>query len=339
MNVIQIYYAVIIFIFGTVIGSFSNVLIYRLPIGMDFKKGSSICPHCKHQLKWYDLFPLFSYIFLSGKCRYCKAKISPQYPIVEALNGIMYVLAFIFLTDGALKPELIGYFMILTCLIVLSWTDFQHNIIPDSMWICVLLGGIEIYVCDIVRNGFDKDKLIGKLVGLVLVSGVFLILGFIFEKIKGVDAIGGGDIKLMAAAGFVLGWKGVILATLIGTVIGLIFTVVYFAVLYRKEKKLHGDEMKAEKEKAKQEKKERKLKKASENNKIASKVKAKREKELAELVDDEDIDLDLDDEDEDEEDNGKAVPFGPHLAFGIAFALFLGERILTWYADWVVGRL
>jgi hypothetical protein len=86
------YIATIIFVFGTVIGSFLNVLIYRLPIGMDFKKGNSICTSCKHQLNWKDLFPLFSWIFLGGKCRYCKAPISPRYPIVEALNGISYVL-------------------------------------------------------------------------------------------------------------------------------------------------------------------------------------------------------------------------------------------------------
>ena len=338
MNAFQIYEAVVIFIVGTVIGSFSNVLIYRLPIGMDFKKGSSICPHCNHPLKWYDLFPLFSYIFLCGKCRYCKAKISPQYPIVEALNGIMYVLAFIFLTDRELKPELIGYFMILTCLIVLSWTDFQHNIIPDSMWICILLGGIEIYVCDVIRNGFNPDLLIEKLIGLVLVSGVFIILGLIFQKLKGVDAIGGGDIKLMAAAGFVLGWRSVILATLIGTTVGLVFTIVYFFIAYKKEKKAHPEKFAKEKE----EKKERKAREAAEDNKIARKVKAQREKEkaeeLLEQLDDEDIDLDEDDE-EDEEDDGKVVPFGPHLAFGIAIALFLGAKILTWYADWVVGQL
>src|SRR5574344_3041961 len=99
MNGLQIYYSVIVFVFGTVIGSFLNVLIYRLPIGMNFAKGSSICPQCKHELKWYDLFPLFSYIFLRGKCRYCKCKISPQYPIVESLNAILYTLAFIFLCN------------------------------------------------------------------------------------------------------------------------------------------------------------------------------------------------------------------------------------------------
>ena len=322
MNGIQIYYSVIVFIFGTVIGSFLNVLIYRLPIGMDFKKGSSICPHCKHQLKWYDLFPLFSYIFLGGKCRYCKAKISPQYPIVEALNGILYTLAFIFLCDGAFKPELVGYFMILSCLIVLSWTDFQHNIVPDSMWICILLGGIELYVCDVVRNGFILDHLLDRLIGFFAVSVLFILLGFIFEKLKGVDAIGGGDIKLMAAAGFVLGWKLTILATLVGTLAGLIFTVIYFSIAAHKENK---DKDKKELKKAK---KEAEKAAAASENKIARKVKSKRLEEAAEA-----------EEESEEETEGKEVPFGPHLAFGIAFALFLGARIISWYAGLVLENL
>lgn len=334
----KIYLSVIIFIFGTVIGSFLNVLIYRLPIGLDFKKGSSFCPHCEHELKWYDLFPLFSYIFLGGKCRYCKAKISPQYPIVEALNGVFYVLAFLFLCNGALMPELIGYFMILSCLIVLSWTDFKHNIIPDSMWICVLLGGIEIYVCDIVRNGFDLDKLISKLIGLVLVSGILLILGIIFTKLKGVDAIGGGDIKLMAAAGFVLGWQSTVLATVVGTVVGLIFTIIYLSVLAKKEEKANGV-TKEEKKKAKQarEKARKNAEKAEPNNKIAAKVKAKRAAEAA--LDADSADSVSEEEEEDEERVGREVPFGPHLAAGIVFALFFGQRILQWYFDMVVDSL
>ncbi|MBE6836333.1 MAG: prepilin peptidase [Ruminococcaceae bacterium] len=334
----KIYLSVVIFLFGIVIGSFLNVLIYRLPIGLDFKKGSSFCPKCNHDLKWYDLIPLFSYIFLGGKCRYCKARISPQYPIVESLNGIMYVLAFLFLCDGTLKPELLGYCMILSCLIVLSWTDFQHNIIPDSMWICILIGGVEIYVCDIIKNGFNLDTLISKLIGLVLVSGILLILGLIFTKLKGVDAIGGGDIKLMAAAGFVLGWQSTVLATVVGTVVGLIFTVIYLSIIYKKEQKEKGVDPKAEKKKAKEEKAKAKQEAAlaEPTNKIAQKVKAKRalenagNEETAEEAAEEAIE---------EEDTGREVPFGPHLALGIAFALFFGQRILTWYFDMVVDGL
>jgi len=326
-----IYLSVIIFIFGTVIGSFLNVLIYRLPIGLDFKKGNSFCPKCEHELKWYDLFPLFSYIFLRGKCRYCKAKISPQYPIVEALNGIMYVLAFVFLckADYKMFPEFFGYCIILSCLIVLSWTDSIHNIIPDSMWIGVLIGGIDLYICQIVRaGGFVWADLFERLIGLVLVSGVLFILGTIFERLKGIDAIGGGDIKLMAAAGFALGWSKVVFATLVGTVIGLIITIIYITVSYKKEQRAKGLDPKKERAKAKEEKaKLREEEKKANENKIAKKVKAQRELEKLEEVAEEE------EEEEDEERVGGQVPFGPHLAFGIAFALFFGDKILTWYVD------
>lgn len=338
------YLSVIIFLFGIVIGSFLNVLIYRLPIGLDFKKGSSFCPNCKHDLKWYDLFPLFSFIFLRGRCRYCKAKISAQYPIVEALNGIMYVLAFLFLTDGALKPELIGYFMILSCLIVLSWTDFQHNIIPDSMWICILLGGIELYICDVVRNGFSWETLINRIIGFFIVSVTLLVLGLIFSKIKGIDAIGGGDIKLMAAAGFVLGWQLTVLATVVGTIIGLIFTIIFLAIAAKKEQKKEGIDPKEAKKKRKEEREKARQEAAmaAPKNKIAEKVKAQRlaEKAEEETTVDEAVEEVTDDENEfGEEYHGKEVPFGPHLAFGIAFALFLGQKILTWYFDMVVDGL
>lgn len=327
----KIYLSVCVFLFGIVIGSFLNVLIYRLPIGLDFKKGSSFCPKCNHDLKWYDLVPIFSYIFLRGKCRYCKAKISPQYPIVEALNGIMYVLAFLFLTDGALKPELFGYCIILSCLIVLSWTDFKHNIIPDSMWICILIGGIELYICDVVRNGFDWSKLLDRIIGFFIVSCSLLILGIIFTKLKGVDAIGGGDIKLMAAAGFVLGWKCTVLATVVGTVIGLLFTVIFLAIASKKEQKENSVDTKEERKKAKQARKQAKQQATKEStNKIAEKVKAKRALEAIE--NEESADKNEEDADE-EERSGREVPFGPHLAFGIAIVLFFGEKIITWYAD------
>ena len=343
----KIYLSVIIFLFGIVIGSFLNVLIYRLPIGLDFKKGSSFCPKCEHDLKWYDLVPLFSYIFLRGKCRYCKAKISPQYPVVEAFNGIMYVLAFLFLCGGKLMPELLGYCIILSCLIVLSWTDFQHNIIPDSMWICILIGGIELFVCDIVKNGFlwtstnNRLGLLERIIGFFLVSGVLLILGLIFTKLKGVDAIGGGDIKLMAAAGFVLGWQSTILATVIGTVIGLIFTFVYLSIIYRKEQKEKGLNTKEERKKAKEAKAKAKQEAAlaEPTNKIAEKVKAKRALEALENGEATKEEIIEEAEEEEEEGTGREVPFGPHLAFGIAFALFFGQRILQWYYDRVLDGL
>lgn len=228
------YISVIIFVFGAVIGSFLNVLIYRLPIGMDFKKGNSICPKCEHKLNWKDLFPLFSWIFLGGKCRYCKAPISKQYPIVEALNGTFYVLAYIFLCGGVqggysitgigdlgLSLKLVGYMVMFSALLVVSWIDFKHQIIPDSMWIAILVGGLFIVGDALITGEFSKEWIISKVIGFFTVSGLFFIVAFVTQG----RAMGGGDIKLMAAVGFVLGWKAVLISLFMSAVFGVLFSI------------------------------------------------------------------------------------------------------------------
>ncbi len=228
------YISVIIFVFGAVIGSFLNVLIYRLPIGMDFKKGNSICPNCKHQLYWKDLFPLFSWIFLGGKCRYCKEPISKQYPIVEAINGACYVLVYIFLCGGAqisggnisfsdlgLSLKLVGFMIFFSCLLVASWVDFKHQIIPDSMWISIFAGGLFIVGDALITGQFSKDWIVARIIGLFAVSGMF----FIVALVTGGRAMGGGDIKLMAAVGFVLGWKAVLISLFLSAFLGVLFSI------------------------------------------------------------------------------------------------------------------
>lgn len=209
LMVMNIYYSVIIFLFGICIGSFLNVLIYRIPIGMDFKKGSSICTTCKHELKWYDLFPLFSWLFLRGKCRYCGAKISAIYPIVESITGLLFVCSFVFGTGCHFRISLLGYFAICCALVVTFCIDWKHMFIPDSMWITILIGGIIIYIDSIIRNGWNKDELISRIIGALSVSVLFWLVDYLKP-----NSIGGGDIKLMFAAGFGLGWiEGGTLAT------------------------------------------------------------------------------------------------------------------------------
>lgn len=226
MAFLTAYIATIVFVFGTVIGSFLNVLIYRLPIGMDFKRGNSICPNCNHKLSWKDLFPLFSWIFLGGKCRYCKVPISRQYPIVEALNGTAYVLSYIFLCGGnaieGLNLKLVGYMIVMSALIVVSWIDYKHQIIPDSMWIAIFAGGLFIIGGVALAGEFTKGFIISRVIGLFTVSGLF----FLIALVTGGRAMGGGDIKLMAAVGFVLGWKAVIIALFMSAILGVLFSVI-----------------------------------------------------------------------------------------------------------------
>lgn len=208
---LTIAFYVTIFVFGIVIGSFLNVLIYRIPRHENIAVVRSHCMQCGYQLKWYDLFPIFSYLFLRGKCRKCKAKISVQYPLVEALNGILYVVVFVFMyqqtTDSLLCCVL--YCMLGSALLALSVIDFRTYEIPVGFNLFIGLLGVARIVT-------DYENWLQYVIGGVSVS-LFLLLLFVVSNGR---AIGGGDVKLMAACGLLLGWKSIILAFCIGCLLG-----------------------------------------------------------------------------------------------------------------------
>ena len=218
-----IIFSIVAFLYGIVIGSFLNVLIYRIPLKENIATERSHCMKCSHQLQWYDLVPLFSYIFLKGKCRYCHAKISVQYPLIEGFNGFGYVL--IILAKG-LTAESIFDCLLLSILIVIAVIDWRTFEIPVSLNIAILVIAIgKLLLC--------RENLMEHLIGFFAVSG-FLLLIFIFTRGRG---IGGGDIKLMAVAGLYLGWKNVILALAIGSIAG---AVIHLALMrfYNKDRML-----------------------------------------------------------------------------------------------------
>lgn len=197
---------IIVFLYGIVIGSFLNVCIYRLPKKENIVKIRSHCMNCGYQLKWYDLIPLFSYLFLGGKCRKCKQKISIQYPIIEALNGVLYI--FIFAEYG-LSMETLLYCLLFSALIVLSVIDFRTYEIPLGINVFILALGL-------IRVVTDYTNWPRYVIGLVCVSGVlFLIYWFSHGR-----ALGGGDVKLMAACGLLLGWQLILIGFVAGCIIG-----------------------------------------------------------------------------------------------------------------------
>lgn len=203
---------IIVFLYGIIIGSFLNVCIYRIPQKENIVKIRSHCMSCGYQLKWYDLVPLFSYICIGGKCRKCKAKLSVQYPLIEALNGILYVV--IFIANGVSVESLL-YCLLTSALIALSVIDFRTYEIPLGINLFILALGL-VRVCLDYRNWLDYG------IGFLAVS-VFLYLLFVLSKGR---AIGGGDIKLMAVCGLLLGWKNIILAFFIGCILGSVIHVV-----------------------------------------------------------------------------------------------------------------
>lgn len=207
---------IFVFLFGIAIGSFLNVCIFRIP-----KKESIVLPHshcmtCGYQLRWYDLVPLFSFLFLRGRCRKCQTKLSLQYPLVEGLNGALYVI--VFLANGWNMTSVI-YCLLTSALIVLSVIDFRTMEIPDGLNLLIFLLGVATTV-------FDLPDWKNHAIGMVSVSG-FLLVIYLVTVGRG---IGGGDLKLMAGAGLVLGVKEVILAFFLGCIFGSVIHVIRMKV-------------------------------------------------------------------------------------------------------------
>ena len=195
-----------IFLIGISIGSFLNVCIYRIPKKEDIVFERSHCMSCGNVLKWYELIPLFSFLVQGGKCRNCKTKLSVQYPLIELLNGLIYV--WIFMAKG-FQPESILFCICASVLIVISVIDWRTYEIPFGC-------NIVIGILGIVRVILDLAHWYDYVIGFFAVSGLFLIIYWI-TKGRG---IGGGDIKLMAATGLLLGWQNILLALMIGSIAG-----------------------------------------------------------------------------------------------------------------------
>ncbi len=206
----------IIFLFGIVIGSFLNVCIFRIPKKEDIVKTSSHCMSCGYHLKWYDMVPIFSFLALRGKCRKCGAKLSVQYPLIEAANGILYVCI---VWTGGIGIESLLYCLMASALLVLSVIDFRTYEIPFGINLFILALGL-------VRAATDFSNILTYLIGSLSVSAFLAILYYA----TGGRAIGGGDVKLMAACGLLLGWKLIILAFLLGCVLGALIHVIRMKV-------------------------------------------------------------------------------------------------------------
>lgn len=207
---------IVIFIFGITIGSFLNVCIYRIPLHQSIVTVSSHCMTCGRKLKWYDMVPVFSWLLLGGKCRSCKSKISLQYPVIESLNGILYVV--ICLVNGMDLFSLI-YCLMTSALLTLSLIDWRTYEIPPG------INGF-LFILGVAAAVLDRGNLLSHLAGMVCVSG---FLGILYLISRG-RAIGGGDIKLMFACGLILGWKQIILAFLLGCIIGSVIHLIRIRV-------------------------------------------------------------------------------------------------------------
>ncbi len=233
---------IIAFIFGSIVGSFLNVCIYRMPLGKSVVWPGSHCPKCEKRIPWYDNIPFISYMLLRGKCRFCRERISPFYLIIELLTAIMFV---IFYSHYSLNYyDLLFYLIFLCCLIIAVFVDIRHRIIPDE----VSIGGIILgFLLTAIRGfslepiHFDPKPVLDSLLGIVIGGGIIWLTGFLFDliyfkllkrpPIQGeTESIGGGDVKLLAMIGAFLGWKKTLLtfflAPFLGAIVGIVNLVV-----------------------------------------------------------------------------------------------------------------
>ena len=213
-----------VFILGLCIGSFLNCVIYRSEHKKSLK-GRSFCPDCKHELSWQDLFPVFSFLFLKGKCRYCHKKISIQYPLVELFAGVIFVLVFNLAYPISTLYQYIYVlylFYISSALIVIFVYDLKHYIIPDKVLFPAIIISLIYNLAAPFFTAEPVRHIIGAFLAAIIASGFFLII-FLVSKGKW---MGFGDVKLAVLMGLMLGFPdvlaGLFLAFFFGAIIGVI---------------------------------------------------------------------------------------------------------------------
>ncbi|MCJ7772633.1 MAG: A24 family peptidase [Desulfobacterales bacterium] len=215
-----------VFLYGVCVGSFSNVCIHRLPLSKSLKSPPSNCPQCGSPIRFYDNIPILSYIWLKGHCRHCQKRISFRYPFVEIMGGLFAL--FIYLEYGLTFEALIYYLFIVT-LIIITFIDIDHQIIPDV----ISLPGIPI--CFLASFALPSVTFIDSLIGILAGGGSLFIVLWTYHLITGVEGMGGGDIKLLAMIGALIGWEGVIFTIFISSITG---TMVGILIMLRTKKGL-----------------------------------------------------------------------------------------------------
>ena len=200
-------------VLGLVWGSFTNVLIHRLPLGESIVSPRSRCPGCKNLVASYDNIPVLSFIVLRGRCRHCDARISFRYPAIELVVGASSLLSF--LRHGP-SLEYVVEFAFVTAMVALIFIDFDHQILPDT----ITLSGIALGL--VLAWPREAITLVDALEGAALGGGLLFTVSEVYFRIKKVEGMGFGDVKMMAMVGAFLGWKGVLLTLFLGSFTGSI---------------------------------------------------------------------------------------------------------------------
>ena len=230
------------FLWGASIGSFLNVCIYRIPRDESVIKPRSHCPHCNRLIPWYLNIPIFSYLMIRGRCRFCSARITPRYVLVEWLVGLLFLLVWLKfdlvvgsralglmpITNPALVPV---YWLFVSGLVLATFVDFEHLIIPDSVSIGGMVIGLILSALVPAMHGVETmpASLVRSAIGLAMGWGILWSIGKLGSIIFRKPAMGFGDVKLIGAMGAFLGWQAVLFtiigSSLVGSVVGISLVV------------------------------------------------------------------------------------------------------------------
>lgn len=269
--------------------------------GESFFRGRSHCDFCGVTLSPADLVPVFSYIFLRGRCRRCGARLSALYPVTEALLAVAFALAFIFFGISAHTAEL---FVLFSILLYISVYDIKSYLIPDG----ALILALAVRAVFILTSGNIVGELIRSAVGALSVSLPLLFITLIMERIIGREAMGGGDIKLFFVVGYYLGWSLTLLTLIFACIIGIVFGTIAIGIADKRRGAVRETDNGSDTVSDDNKEKER-------NNKYIS----------------HDSEKTASDGSSGDETAAHMIPFGPSIAAGAAIAALVGEQIIIFY--------
>lgn len=230
-EVVYLYISILVLLWGACVGSLLNVCIHRIPLGESTVTPRSHCTHCLKTIAWYDNIPMLSYLMLRGRCRHCGAGFSIRYAFIEALTACLFFLVWLKLGYGPrplalsvmLDPWMVPiYWLCLFGLILGTFVDFDHMIIPDRVTIGGTIVGIVLSM--LVPSLHDKTSVLGGLafsvLGAVVGGGILWTVAWVGSIVFKREAMGMGDVKLLAAIGAFLGWKAVLFTIMISSLLG-----------------------------------------------------------------------------------------------------------------------
>ena len=216
MQIFPLQVVLIVFVFGMCVGSFLNVCIHRIPESKSIVYPGSMCPRCGAKIRFYDNIPLLSYVLLRGRCRNCRTSISVRYPLVELLCGTLAVCVWV---KYGLSAEAAVVFGFIAVLVIITFIDIDHRIIPDV----ISLPGIAVFFLAALL--IPSVSWVDSLIGILLGGGSLYLVGWLYHQITGKVGMGGGDVKLLAMIGAMIGWQGVLFTIFVssaaGTIVGL----------------------------------------------------------------------------------------------------------------------